>query len=401
MEEEMQQLRELMLQLKADNERLWQERVALLEGSGSVSSPAPVSNAPSAGASAVVTERLVVIPRDRKCPMFNGKTGIGIAEWMEELQACVRARRLSVADQALFIFDHLEGEAKEEIKFHSSGERGDPTRVLAILKELYGCTESYVTLQQAFFSRHQLEGETLQGFSVALMALMDHVKQCAPDGVPNADVLLRDEFIEHAYDSSLRRELKQLVRRQPMATMLELRSEAIRWEREGLAGGARPRSSSLPSAYGLQYAVQGCFQPTRPSSPPGPSLSELMNVLKRQQEQLNQLTQTVASLQAPRPQEQAPRRGPVICRRLDMELCGKVMPRCGILVVKDPTGTVSSVPGVLGMNVICRCYQQILGAFGPSLFDSLPVSKAPGPVIAALQQCHQSATSAQGSPTGS
>ncbi|KAI3361630.1 hypothetical protein L3Q82_001997 [Scortum barcoo] len=174
MEEEMQQLRELMLQLKADNERLRQEQAALLEGSGGASSsPAPVSNAPSAGAAAVVTERLVVIPRDRKCPMFNGKTGIGIAEWIEELQACVRARRLSVADQALFIFDHLEGEAKEEIKFRSSGEQGDPARVLAILKELYGCTESYVTLQQAFFSRHQLEGETLQEFSLALMALMD------------------------------------------------------------------------------------------------------------------------------------------------------------------------------------------------------------------------------------
>ncbi|KAI3361629.1 hypothetical protein L3Q82_001996 [Scortum barcoo] len=52
------------------------------------------------------------------------------------------------------------------------------------------------------------------------------------------------------------------------------------------------------------------------------------------------------------------------------------------------------------MNVIRRCYQQLFGAFGPSLFDSLPVSKAPGPVIAALQQCHQSATSA-GNPTGS
>ncbi|KAI3352779.1 hypothetical protein L3Q82_019358 [Scortum barcoo] len=186
------------------DERLRQEQVALLEGSGGVSSPAPVSNAPSAGASAVVTERLVVIPRDRKCPMFNGKTGIGIAEWMEELQACVRARRLTVADQALFIYltTWRERPRKRSSFARSSGERGDPARVLAILKELYGCTESYVTLQQAFFSRHQLEGETLQEFSLALMALMDRVKQCAPDGVPNADVLLRDQFIEHVYDSS-------------------------------------------------------------------------------------------------------------------------------------------------------------------------------------------------------
>ncbi|XP_041842529.1 uncharacterized protein LOC121640743 [Melanotaenia boesemani] len=313
MEEEVQQLRELMVQLKADNERLRREQAALQVGASGASSPS-ASDAPAVSVGPV-TERLVVIPRDRRCPMFNGKTGMGIAEWIEEMQACVRARHLAAADQALFIFDHLEGEAKEEIKFRSSGERSDPVQVLDILKELYGCTESYVTLQQAFFSRHQQEGETLQEFSLALMALMDRVKQSAPDGVPNAGVWLRDQFIEHVYDSSLRRELKQLVRQQPRATMLELRSEAIRWEREGLPGGGRPRSCSLPSAYGLQYAVQGRLQPARRSSPSEPTLSELMDVLKQQQEQLNQLAQTVASLQAPRPREQVPRHGSLICHR--------------------------------------------------------------------------------------
>lgn len=171
--------------------------------------------------------------------MPNVQTGIGITGWVEEVQACVRARHLSAADQALFIFDHLEGEAKEEIKFRSAAERGDPNKVLTILQELYGCSQPYVTLQQAFFSRHQLEGETLHVFSLALMALMAQVKQCAPDGIPNADVLLRDQFIEHVLDCSLRRELKQLVSHQPTATLFELRSEAIRWESEGLPEGAR------------------------------------------------------------------------------------------------------------------------------------------------------------------
>lgn len=58
-----------------------------------------------------------MVPRDRKCPVFNGKTGIGIAEWTEEIRACMRVCHLSVVDQALFIFDHLEGEAREEIRF--------------------------------------------------------------------------------------------------------------------------------------------------------------------------------------------------------------------------------------------------------------------------------------------
>lgn len=37
---------------------------------------------------------------------------------------------------------------------------------------------------------------------------------------------------------------------------------------------------------------------------------------------------------------------------LDVNLCDKVLPHCGILVVKDPAKTGSSVPGILGMNII-------------------------------------------------
>ncbi|TWW54816.1 hypothetical protein D4764_0122800 [Takifugu flavidus] len=82
---------------------------------------------------------------------------------------------------------------------------------------------------------------------------------------------------------------------------------------------------------------------------------------------------------------------------LEVELCGKVIPCCGILVVKDPPGASSS-PGILGMNVIRRCYQELFGVFGSSLFESPFVSGAPGPVVAALQKCHQ--TAVQPKPQG-
>ncbi|KAI3358861.1 hypothetical protein L3Q82_015251 [Scortum barcoo] len=85
---------------------------------------------------------------------------------------------------------------------------------------------------------------------------------------------------------------------------------------------------------------------------------------------------------------------------LDVELCGKVVPRCGILVVKDPPGVVSSVPGILGMNVIRRCYWELFGTYGSSLFDSPSVSQAPGPVVVALQKCHQCAAQVPGSLNG-
>lgn len=315
MEEEMEQLRSLVAQLRSENERLLQQGAALQVGPGVAASASPVQVGDSLPAGTTVTERLVVVPRDRRCPTFNGKTGIGVTEWVEEVQACIRARHLSVADQAYFIFDHLDGDAREEIKYRSSAERRDPARIFAILRELFGCARSYVTLQQAFFSRKQQEGETLLEFSLGLMALMEKVKQCAPEGSLNVEVLLRDQFVEHVLDSALRRELKQLVRRQPTATLLDVRGEGMRWEREGFPGGARERSYSLPSMHGLQYGVHGSSRTAPLSSPRDPELGELKELLKRQQEQLDQLTQTVASMRSSMSSARSSRNGPVICHR--------------------------------------------------------------------------------------
>lgn len=288
MEDELRELRELVAQLRADNENLRQEQ-------GSIAPPSPIAGPssesslpatdPVVGASSTLTERLVFIPRDRKCPVFDGKSGIAINEWIEEARACIRTRHLSVADQAFFIFDHLGGEAREEVRYRPVAERSDPEKIFFILQDLYGCSQSYVALQEAFFSRRQQEGETLLEFSLALLGLLEKVRQKSPTALPNAEILVRDQFIEYVCDASLRRELKQLVRRQPHITLLEVRSEAIRWEREGAPGGSE--------------------------------MGELREMLKLQQEQLNQLTQSFAQLQVPhsRSRSQSFRSGPIICRR--------------------------------------------------------------------------------------
>ena len=145
---------------------------------------------------------------------------------------------------------------------------------------------------------------------------MAQVERQAPDGMPNADVLLRDQFIEHVLDSSLCRELKQLVHRQPTITLLGLCSEAIRLEREGLPGGSRGRNSSVPTSYCLQYGVQGCLHQVPQVAPLEPGLGAVMDLLKLQQVQPNQLAQMVASLQAPPPSGPVSRSGPVILQEV-------------------------------------------------------------------------------------
>lgn len=74
---------------------------------------------------------------------------------------------------------------------------------------------------------------------------------------------------------------------------------------------------------------------------------------------------------------------------LDVQLLGKLMPHCGVFVLRDPPGGApSKVPGILGMNVIRKCYQELFVQYGEMLFSQACVSEAPKPVVQALQQCH-------------
>lgn len=75
-------------------------------------------------------ECLVVPPHERKCPYFNGKSGISVNDWIEEAQAW--DRYLFASDQVLFLFDHLAGEAREERRYHPSIDRGDPGKIISI-----------------------------------------------------------------------------------------------------------------------------------------------------------------------------------------------------------------------------------------------------------------------------
>lgn len=43
---------------------------------------------------AAAPERVVHLPRERRCPVFRGHRGVGVDEWIEEAQLGMRARHL-------------------------------------------------------------------------------------------------------------------------------------------------------------------------------------------------------------------------------------------------------------------------------------------------------------------
>lgn len=180
---------------------------------------------PSTSRAAHTSEHIFYLPREHKCPVFRDNSGIGIGDWIEEVRSSMHAQYLSPLDQAYFIYDHLEGEAKEEISYQPQADHEDPECILAVLQDLYGCSKSYVALKN-FFSRKQLEGESLQEYSHALFGLTEKVTKSTPGGMINSAALLRDQFVEHVLDPALRRKLKRLVHQNPHYTQLDVKKEA-------------------------------------------------------------------------------------------------------------------------------------------------------------------------------
>lgn len=314
MEEQLQELKDMMHHLQAENQelkkRFMTDQDALPSTSSGVQGKCPQ---PVSGVEVPVMERLFFIPRERKCPVFRGNVGIGVMDWIEEARSSVRARHLSPLDQAYFVFDHLEGEAKEEIRYRPRADREDPERIFTILQELYGCSKSYVTLQEDFFSRRQEEGESLKEFSHALFCLMEKITAHAPNVVTNGAMLLRDQFAEHVLDPTLRRELKKLIREKPESTLLDIRREAIRWEQEGQPVEVRKRSYSVPSYCALHRSQNSRTELEDVAK--ASDLSEIKEMLVKQQEQINLLSQNILLLQSTSRFPQQNRTALIICRR--------------------------------------------------------------------------------------
>lgn len=111
-------------------------------------------------------ERFVFVPRDR-CSKFSVKSGTGIDKWVEEAEACMRARYLSKADKAFFLFDRLEGEAREEIRNCPNEKRGDSDKIIVIftgvvrLLSLVRCTPRSIFIQEA--ARREIPARVFPG----------------------------------------------------------------------------------------------------------------------------------------------------------------------------------------------------------------------------------------------
>ncbi len=124
------------------------------------------------------SERIVYLPKEKKCTTFTGGTSTTFYDWLDELNATLSHRPFTHVEKAAFIYEQLGGEARQELKYQPQAIRSDPDQVLKILKEIYGQPPSLTKLQKQFFERRQKESESVREYSQDLMAIIEEISHC-------------------------------------------------------------------------------------------------------------------------------------------------------------------------------------------------------------------------------
>ena len=294
---EVEVLKERVRQLTLERERFQLQR---REDSGSDAGES-TSSGTVTPPTRIVT-RFVQLARERKCPLFSGGSGedtLPVETWVAEVRKCWEGQNWTVAEQVLFISDHLTGNARAEVEFHPEQERATPTQIFALLVEHFKHSQSYVHTLAQFCQRHQRSDESVREFSYGLKRLMDTIERNVPGAVPNSDQLLRDQLVEHVRDPVLRRLLDQRLAADPRLTFPEVRAVAVRWEEaRPTVTRARARSQSLSSldqgAGAATRELRAAMEDPRPRVPaPAPPPTRVRDDTQRQ---LEELTRAVAQL---------------------------------------------------------------------------------------------------------
>ncbi|XP_026104542.1 uncharacterized protein LOC113076090 [Carassius auratus] len=233
------------------------------------------------------TRSYVYVPRERHIQPFSGdlsKDGRNVDEFIEEVERVLLVRNQIPEDQADFVLSLLKGAAVEEVRLKQGGQ---PPR-----------TEDILYLRAAFREKHspaqllQLEGEDLRTYSHALSQILNTVLKQSSNAIANANVALRDQFIEGVKDVALRRELRKLVRDKPQSTLVEVRDEALMWSLED--------TNCIVSSETTEAQCAAMVMPVASSV----TLDDVLKVVAEQGKAIGELTQAVQrlTLHCPKPE---------------------------------------------------------------------------------------------------
>ncbi|MES9879687.1 MAG: zinc finger CCHC domain-containing protein, partial [Sedimenticola sp.] len=191
-----------------------------------------------------------------------------------------------------FLLDHLSGQAKDEVRVREATSKDTPEKIFAMLNHLFQDTDSVAQMQQAFYQRDQLKGESLQEYSLQLMKLVDRIQKKATGVMGDKDLLLKERFIDGVADRQLRREMRRFSLDHASAPFHAFRREVLKWTED---------EKTLVPAAKVTSHMQGAVQVEAQAVKSDELLSLLKSqqeLLENQQRQLNDLTERLNGQQA-------------------------------------------------------------------------------------------------------
>lgn len=179
-----------------------------------------------------IESKTVYISKDKKLQKFSGRpvkeSDPSVEEWLQDMQ--YHLKNISGLEaQIEFLYDHLQGQARDEIRTRAESERNTPAKIIEILQQLFQDADTIAQIQQQFFQRDQKKGESLQQYSLVLMKLVDRMLLKKRDVIGDKEVMLKERFIDGVIDYQLRREMRRFSLDHPGVSFPAFRQEVLRW----------------------------------------------------------------------------------------------------------------------------------------------------------------------------
>ena len=204
--------------------------------------------------------------REKKIPKFTEDNDV--EEWVRNVRLYISRKIFTTEEERVdFVLEHLDKNPKTEVRFRINPVRASAEDIFGILVDIYGIQESFLELQQDFYCRNQKPEESLDDYSHVLMKKLVAIEKKNPAIINDVDTILQQRFAEGVIDNGLKRELKRLIREQDLP-FHKLRELANNWMED----------EHIKEDTAVSESVH---------------LDSLLTIMKKQEEQIKELTATV------------------------------------------------------------------------------------------------------------
>lgn len=146
------------------------------------------------------------------------------------MKSALQIMKIPAEDQAEFIKQHLQDEAKLTVKYMVADQSA--AKIFDALRETYGDKVPLGTRLKEFYDRRQTAGETIRSYAYDLQEKLMRIQRRDKKRVPDADLMLKEQLALGLWDDILRREIKKRFKENEGLTFSELMQDAISWSEE-------------------------------------------------------------------------------------------------------------------------------------------------------------------------